>query len=225
MRVLDDWLLTPAKTAVHLPTGTAVLADLHLGYSLVRRGRGDAIPDVDVASLLVPLLRVHSLAKFTQVVVAGDLFEAAERETLVDQLVAWFSLHDLELSAVVPGNHDGSLARLALAGVPIHSEGFQLGRWRIVHGDQTPTPPMIVQGHEHPCLRWQGGINAPCYLIGADHLILPAFSPDAAGVDVVRDCRWGNHRCVAVAGEQLLDFGIVRETFGKGAIPRSPPKR
>jgi putative SbcD/Mre11-related phosphoesterase len=224
MRVLDDWLLTPAKTAVHLPTATAVLADLHLGYSLVRRGRGDAIPDVDVASVLAPLVQVRSSANFTRVVVAGDLFESADREALVDQLIAWFSLHGLELSAVVPGNHDGSLARLSVAGVPVHPEGFQLGRWRIVHGDQAPAPPFRVQGHEHPCLRWQGGVNAACYLVGADHLILPAFSPDAAGVDVVRDPRWRNHRCIAVAGEQLLDFGVLCETFRAGTVSRSSSK-
>src|SRR5438270_5847367 len=36
MIVHEDWLLTPVRAAVHLPTATAVVADLHLGYELAR---------------------------------------------------------------------------------------------------------------------------------------------------------------------------------------------
>ena len=55
MRVLDDWLLTPSRTAIHLPTATAVIADLHLGYDRVRRRGGEAVPTLSVAQDLDPL--------------------------------------------------------------------------------------------------------------------------------------------------------------------------
>ena len=32
----DEWLLTPERVAVHLPTSTGVVADLHLGYEEAR---------------------------------------------------------------------------------------------------------------------------------------------------------------------------------------------
>ena len=44
MLVHDEWLLTAQRAAVHLPTATAVIADLHLGYDQVRRRGGEAVP-------------------------------------------------------------------------------------------------------------------------------------------------------------------------------------
>src|SRR5262249_34562148 len=42
MRIHRDWLLTPERAAVHLPTATAIVADLHLGYNHARRRTGEA---------------------------------------------------------------------------------------------------------------------------------------------------------------------------------------
>ena len=42
MRVHEDWLLTAQRVAIHVPTRTAVLADLHLGYDAARQRRGEA---------------------------------------------------------------------------------------------------------------------------------------------------------------------------------------
>ena len=44
MYVHEDWLLTPYRAAIHLPTATAVIADLHLGYDQVRQRGGEAVP-------------------------------------------------------------------------------------------------------------------------------------------------------------------------------------
>src|SRR5262249_24855004 len=43
MRTEDDWLLTAARTAIHRPTATAILSDLHLGYAEARRRNGEAV--------------------------------------------------------------------------------------------------------------------------------------------------------------------------------------
>jgi hypothetical protein len=59
-------------------------------------------------------------------------------------------------------------------------------------------------------LRWNG-LTAPCFLLREDHLILPAFSADAAGVNVLRGSRWRGYRCCVIAGNKVLDFG---ETAG-----------
>ena len=52
-------------------------------------------------------------------------------------------------------------------------------------------------------------IAAPCFLIAARHIILPAFSTDAAGVNVFRNPQWRSYRCCAIAGNEVLDFGKV----------------
>ena len=75
MRVLDDWLLTPARAAIHVPTATAVVADLHLGYDRIRRRSGDAVPVRRVADELAALGAELGKQKVSRLVIAGDLFE------------------------------------------------------------------------------------------------------------------------------------------------------
>ncbi len=74
MIVHDDWLLTPHRAAVHLPTATGVIADLHLGYDEVRRRRGDAVPAFDAREVLA---RLEQLAQHgvRRLLIAGDLCE------------------------------------------------------------------------------------------------------------------------------------------------------
>jgi hypothetical protein len=45
--------------------------------------------------------------------------------------------------------------------------------------------------------------------VAADHLVLPAFSPDAAGVNVLGSSRWARYRACVIAGEEVLDFGEI----------------
>src|SRR5437660_10883840 len=76
----DDWLLTSARAAVHRPTATAVLSDLHLGYAEARRRSGEAIPAVDLNSVLAPLASVLAPLRVRRLVIAGALFEAGFNE-------------------------------------------------------------------------------------------------------------------------------------------------
>jgi hypothetical protein len=43
--------------------------------------------------------------------------------------------------------------------------------------------------------------------VGRGHLILPAFSPDAAGANVLNGSDRSAYRCCAIAGTDVLDFG------------------
>jgi putative SbcD/Mre11-related phosphoesterase len=207
MMVHGEWLLTPRRMAVHVPTATAVVADVHLGYDRARQRRGEAVPLTgldDFRDALRGLLRSHSLRRL---VVAGDLLEDTAGLTLISELLQWLHEHQLEL-AVVPGNHDRSLVRGAPS-VPLHREGLRIGDWLVIHGDARAPSGCVVMGHFHPCLRCSEHITAPCYLVARERLVLPAFSPDAAGVNVVGARRWRGHQCIAIAGDQLLDFGDV----------------
>jgi metallophosphoesterase superfamily enzyme len=208
MRVHGEWLLTAQRAAIHLPTQTAVAADLHLGYDRVRRRRGEAVPVRSIADELEPLRLSLSTEGIHRLVFAGDLFEDArhQRDEMVEELLAWLADHGFELAAVVPGNHDRGLGKSAL---PLQPGGVTLGRWQVIHGDRERPAGAVVQGHEHPYLRWRPGVEGPCYLAAVDHLILPAYSADAAGVNVLRGRKWAAYRCCVIAGEQVLDFGEV----------------
>jgi putative SbcD/Mre11-related phosphoesterase len=208
MIVHGDWLLTPERFAVHRPTATAVVADPHLGYDRARRRRGEAVPLTgldDLLHALAVLLPRHGLRRL---VIAGDLFEDAAGRALLPELRRWLGEHDLEMAGIAPGNHDRGLAR-AEPSLPLCPDGVRLGEWLVVHGDGRLPPGRLVLGHFHPCLRWGSRIAAPCYLIGDERLVLPAFSPDAAGGNVLGERRWHGHRCAAIAGDRVLDFGEV----------------
>jgi metallophosphoesterase superfamily enzyme len=207
MRVHDDWLLTPQRAAVHVPTATAVVADLHLGYGEARRARGEAVPVTSPAEALVPLTHLAA-AGVRRLVIAGDLFEDGCREDIVSDFLAWAEGVRLELAGVVPGNHDRSLQRSA-GRLPLRPEGVTLGAWQIVHGDEALPEGAVVHGHYHPCLRWGRALTAPCYLTAPGRLVLPAFSGDARGVNILRDPRWVGYECYAVAGEKVHDLGPV----------------
>jgi putative SbcD/Mre11-related phosphoesterase len=200
-----DFLLSRARFAVHVPSGTAVVADLHLGYGRVRRRGGDAVPMPSIAEELEALAGGLREVGVGRVVVAGDLFEDGryQRDEMETELLAWLAEQSVEL-AVVPGNHDRKLAGSRLAVV----QEFAIGEWAVVHGDgELPAGP-FVQGHEHPCLR-VGAASAPCFLLGESRLVLPAYSANAAGGNVLGDGRWTGMRCVAIVEGRLLDFGDV----------------
>ena len=74
MRILEDWLLLPQRVAVHEPSATAVLADVHLGYSAARQRLGDSIPWRSVEEEMQPLVSAALTHDICAVVVAGDLF-------------------------------------------------------------------------------------------------------------------------------------------------------
>ncbi|HEX5272751.1 MAG TPA: hypothetical protein VFW33_19775 [Gemmataceae bacterium] len=219
MRVHDEWLLTAERVAVHLPTRTAVAADLHLGYDQARQRRGDAVPITGLDDLLRALAGLAAAHALRRLVVAGDLFEDTAGRALVPDLLRWLEAHGLELAGVVPGNHDRGLARDS-SGLPACPEGVRLGEWLVIHGDGALPPGRLVMGHFHPCLRWGGRIAAPCYLVGADRHVLPAFTSDAAGVDVLIGRRWRDYRCGVIAGPDVLDFGPVARLADLRRRPR-----
>jgi len=188
MRVLDDWLLTSDRIAVHEPTMTAVIADPHFGYGEARRQAGDAVPIVSVAAELDRLASALQRVHVSRLLIAGDVVEVRWSEGLVDELLAWTKSTSIELIGITPGNHDRGVA-MADDRFVLRPDGIVLGDWRVCHGDRTVDSDKIVHGHIHPCVV-RGGRRRPCYLVGKHRLVLPAFSRDAAGVNVAGDPRW-----------------------------------
>ncbi len=206
MRVHTDWLLTPQRAAIHLPTATAVIADPHLGYDQVRRRSGEAVPAATLAEALGLLRALFAAQPVRRLVVAGDLLEGPAARPGIDDLRDELRKAGVEWMALVPGNHDRALKKDG-GELPVYPEGVVLGGWRIVHGDGELPTGRLVHGHDHPCLRWDGRLAVPCFLVGPRRLVLPAFSGDAAGVNVLGQRRWKSYRCAAIAGNEVLDLG------------------
>jgi metallophosphoesterase superfamily enzyme len=183
-----------------------VIADLHLGYDQARRRTGEAIPTSSIEDALTDLAALRAALPVRKLVIAGDLIENQAGNTQLGRFLEWLRANGLELAAVVPGNHDRGGAFESL---PVFPDGVVLGEWRVLHGDGPLPEGPLVLGHFHPCLRW-GRINAPCYLAGRGQLLLPAFSLDARGVNVLGPREWQADHCAVIAGREVLDLGPVR---------------
>jgi uncharacterized protein len=202
MRLFEQWLLLPQRLAIHEPSATAVLADVHLGYSAVRQRLGDAVPNRTVAEELQPLADAARTHDIQQLIVAGDLFEHGFDPTICDQLLDALASLRIRLLGLTPGNHDRGIDKAA-GDLPIFPSGFDLHGWHICHGDQPVESSQAVMGHLHPALRWKSR-KSPCFLARGRRLILPAYSLDAAGVDIGSDARWRDWNCYTICGNDVM---------------------
>lgn len=199
--VAGPWLLTHQRLAIHLPTRTAVVADLHLGYHEARQARGDAIPAPPLESQLAPIRQAQWANDFRRLVVAGDLFEHGFRPELCAGFVRFLQTIGVVWTALVRGNHDRRIQEADFP-CPVLEDWFALDDWRVIHGDRPIPEGNVVMGHWHPC--WaQGRQRWPCFLASDRLLVLPAFSTNAAGVPVQRDRRWGRLECWAIQNDRL----------------------
>jgi putative SbcD/Mre11-related phosphoesterase len=178
------------------------VADLHLGCAWAHRHGGNLVPLSPIADERERLrVLVDSYAP-KKIVLLGDIVHrAVPVPALKEELCAVIG----ELSAraeliLIAGNHDrrlqGLLAECGLS-IPLLGE-FQLGDFLLTHGDSGSAEGALLRrkevrakggriliGHEHPAISVSDGVatsaKCPCFLVGEEVIILPAFSGWAAG--------------------------------------------
>jgi uncharacterized protein len=176
-------LVARADGALYWPAeGALIVADLHLGKAdrLARRG-GALLPPYGEADTLDRLAAALTATQARRVIVLGDGFDdaaalaslpTASRERLA-RLAAgrdWLWL---------AGNHDGAAdwAGAGLAGRT--AEDCELRGITLRHvASRGPD----ISAHYHPAVRFMG-VRRPAFLIGEEHLILPAFGCYTGGLD------------------------------------------
>jgi putative SbcD/Mre11-related phosphoesterase len=200
-----SWQLAPEGAAIHRGERTAVIADVHLGYEWARGSAGDCVPAHSLNETLARLDRFFAREPIAHLIVAGDLVESARPcpRTAADlrRLRDWLDRLDVSLT-VLEGNHDRS---------PSLPANCTIGGWTIGHGHRPLSGDRTISGHLHPVVRVAGS-SAPCFLAGPGRIILPAFSRNAAGLDIVTarvPPEWLEipMRCIASTGDDLLDLG------------------
>jgi metallophosphoesterase superfamily enzyme len=156
-----------------------VIADLHWGYAAAHRARGNLLPtwgDDDIEARLRALVQDYAPAEMLWL---GDVVHAAEGASRAESF-----LRDAPVrTAVLAGNHDRRWRGAA-------DTAAQRGPFFFHHGDAIRTIPagcVEVIGHHHPAVAWSdgagGNVKLPALLADPERLVLPAFSPWAAGTD------------------------------------------
>lgn len=157
-----------------------IVADLHLGKSerMARRG-GALLPPYETQATLERLAGEIAATHPAGVVSLGDGFDddAAGRaldDDLCDRLREMADGRDW---IWVSGNHDPGPVCERLPGRTM----VELRDGLTLRHEAADGPD--VSGHYHPCIRLAGQ-RRRCFLIGASHLILPAFGAYTGGLPV-----------------------------------------
>lgn len=198
------WL--DARRAVWLSDSRVlVVADLHLGYAWAHRHAGQLLP---VAEPEDTLPRLHALLDEyapRELVVLGDIVHAAVPVAALSETLGALveKVGGRVTMRAVIGNHDRQLgALLGATGIDLPLlASYAAPPYHLVHGDGANEVTArrqlagvrraggrIIMGHEHPVISLSDGIAAhvrsPCFLVAPELLIVPAFSPWAAGANV-----------------------------------------
>ena len=221
---------------------TAIVADLHLGYSWAQRRRGELGPLADAAAK-EKLLRLASELEPAQFVFLGDLVHAP-RPCLPERQWIESLLTDLSLRArlvAVRGNHDRAFAR-EFGHLPLTKvESWSAPGMLALHGDRLAHAPILesgtlVMGHLHPSLSLRDAAGAnqrvPLFLVAPSCVVLPAFSPFARGFDVacglpaeLMPC-FGSHEIHAYAATntRIASLGPLKQAMERmlAASPSTP---
>ena len=150
---------------------------------------------------------------------AGDLVESARPcpRTGADlgRLTDWLASRGVSLDG--PGRQPRSrpATRRDEDDHPRRPASWTLDGWTIAHGHRRDRGDRTISGHFHPTLRFEG-YSAPCFLVGPGRIVLPAFSANAAGCEVLAGPvprAWIDEglRCIASTGRELLDFGPLSD--------------
>ena len=178
--------------ALWLAASSALLiADAHLGYAWAQRRRGELGPLTD-GGIVARLRSVLDRWKPARVVFLGDVVHlgtpSAEEQSLIEETLTEVIAHTEVF--VVLGNHDRrfeeDFGHLGLR----TGESWEDDGVLAVHGDKEwpSTAKLLVVGHLHPAVSLEDAVGArqklPVFAMGERALVLPAFSPFAAGFDV-----------------------------------------
>lgn len=172
----DLWL--DARRALWLERSrTLVVADLHWGYAASHQALSNLLPSWGDSTLAASL---HALC--ADYAPAAMIWLGDSLHTLAGRATAEAFLRDCPVPVtLLAGNHDSRWRSAP-------QRTLQLGNYFFHHGDATPAIPpgaLEIVGHYHPALVWRDGAGAnlklPALIASSRRLILPAFSPWAAG--------------------------------------------
>jgi hypothetical protein len=203
--------LLPQRAAYWHERGTLLLADLHLGKVETFAAHGVPLPDVMTRQLAMLSDAIEATAP-TRVLVLGDLLHAPAglTEPMLEAVHVWREQHDCEF-AVVPGNHDRHLEKVArwwgMRELPArHDEG----PFTFMHEPAPAAGRFVFAGHVHPVVKLRSRsdtLKLWCFVLDTSDFAtgvctLPAFCDFTSGGTV--DIRQRHRHVYAIAEECVI---------------------
>ncbi|MCU0685771.1 MAG: ligase-associated DNA damage response endonuclease PdeM [Polyangiaceae bacterium] len=192
VNVAGEALTLLAERAIFWAAREALLvADLHWGKTETFRAHGIALPDGTLGGDLGRLASALDRTAARRVIVLGDLVHHATGITpaLIEQIAAFRRRRAVEFW-LVRGNHDKhSIVFPEAWGVRIIEHELADGPFLLRHEPVPAAGRYVWAGHLHPQVRLVGrgdALTLPCFHLGRDVGVLPAFSEFTGGLLVRR---------------------------------------
>lgn len=210
----EPWRLLGAAAALHVPSRTLVVADVHLGKAATFRALGVPVPQGTTTDNLRRLTAVIESEQPLAIVFLGDLFHAREAHApaTLARVARWRGLHPDAEIVVVEGNHDRKAgAPPAALRAQVVAEPWPLGAALLAHHPQRIAGRYVVAGHLHPNVVLYGAaydsLRLPCFWLADGLAILPAFGDFTGGARIERA---DGDRVFAVAEGKLFEVPARR---------------
>jgi DNA ligase-associated metallophosphoesterase len=213
-------LLLPERAAFWERASTLLVADAHWGKAAAFRAGGIAVPGGTTAGGLARLTGALERTGARRLVFLGDLLHARDGRAPATLAAAreWRERHAAVEMLLVRGNHDrgaGDPPRelgIACVDPPLPEPPFVLA-----HHPEPAAGGYVLAGHLHPGVRLAGAgrqrERLPCFWLGADVGVLPAFG-DFTGLADVRPAP--GDRVFVVAGSEVVEVGGAPAGPGTG---------
>lgn len=187
------WLL--ADKAVYWPARKCLLiADAHFGKASAYHSLGQPVPQGTTTANLQRLDRLLAAFPGAQVIFLGDFLHGpgSHASGTLNALRAWRERHAGVALTLIRGNHDkragdppGDL------NIEVVTEPLLMGPFALQHEPDAHASHHVLAGHVHPVYRLRGKgrqtLRLPCFLIGNQVSLLPAFGAFTGGYSVTQE--------------------------------------
>jgi DNA ligase-associated metallophosphoesterase len=207
---------------------TAFVADVHLGKAETFRALGVPVPIGPTEATLARLAELVDGLGAQRLVVLGDLLHArpAQAPAVIDALHAWRHARAALHCVLVRGNHDDRAGDPPPSlGIEVVGAPFALGPFALCHeplGEgvrAVPAGGYRLAGHVHPAVRLHGrggdSVRLPCFRIGPDEAVLPAFGAFTGAATLAREAGVSLY---AIAGDRVMP--VPAAAVGGGRVRR-----
>jgi len=184
-------MLLPERAAFWHEAATLLVADPHWGKAATFRASGIPVPSGTTEEALLRLRALVAGTAARRVVFLGDLIHAraGRSDAMLLALAAWRKADALVDVVLVRGNHDRHAGdpppdlRIDCVNAPWSAPPFIF-----THHPGTNEAGYVIAGHVHPGIRLYGAgrqrERLPCFVIGPQRAILPAFGDFTGLADV-----------------------------------------
>jgi DNA ligase-associated metallophosphoesterase len=184
-------LLLPQKAMYWPAAKTLLVADIHFGKAASFRALGVPVPRGTTSENLAALDALLNTYDTRRIVFLGDFLHArpAQAPATVQAMLAWRRRHPALELLLVRGNHDRHAGDPSeLLGVTMADEPFACGPFALCHHPGLRCEGYVLAGHVHPVYHLRSAresLRLPCFLVGTDRAILPAFGAFTGGHSLI----------------------------------------